>query len=89
MKVERLIVANGMFHIPFIPKIPGLENFKGKVVHSHSYKEGKDFEGQRVLTIGGSFTGIELSADISHHTAMTIHTFKKPFFLFRHFVKIN
>lgn len=47
-----------MFDHPFYPNLPGLKDFKGKVIHSHDYKEGDVFDKKKVLVIGGSFTGI-------------------------------
>lgn len=58
MIVQRLIIANGIFDRPFIPNIKGLNNFKGNIIHSHDYKEGKKFQNKKVLVVGGSFTGI-------------------------------
>ena len=89
MVIEKLIVANGMFDEPFVAEMPGIKDFKGEVRHSHSYKDGKDFENKRILVVGGSFTGIEISADVSQHTSKVIHTFRKPFFLVSHFMKVS
>lgn len=46
-----VMVCNG-FSVPLIPKIDGQELFKGKQIHSHSYKKAENFANQKVLIIG-------------------------------------
>ena len=36
---DRVLVTTGSFHKPFVPKIDGLEHFKGQVLNSQSFKE--------------------------------------------------
>jgi len=56
-----------MFTVPHIPKIEGLKDFKGKIMHSKEYKHGEEFKDKKVLVIGGSFTGIEIAANVSKY----------------------
>lgn len=36
---DKVVVTTGTFHSPLIPQIPGIEKFKGDVLHSQSFKE--------------------------------------------------
>lgn len=81
-----LIVATGIFATPSIPNIPGLESFPGKIIHSKDYKSGGEFEGLKVLTVGGSFSGVEIAADVTNHAKESYHTFLRPFWIIRRYL---
>lgn len=36
---DRVIVTTGPFHTAHIPRIEGIENFKGRVLHAQGFKE--------------------------------------------------
>jgi cation diffusion facilitator CzcD-associated flavoprotein CzcO len=36
---DKVIVATGPFNTAFVPKVPGLEAFKGEIIHAQAYKE--------------------------------------------------
>ncbi|KAJ5733016.1 hypothetical protein N7533_013463 [Penicillium manginii] len=42
------------------PEIPGLDEFKGKLLHSASWDEGYDYSNQRVAVIGNGSSGIQI-----------------------------
>ena len=63
-EVERfthVVVASGMFTMPKSPSIPGIDSFKGRVLHSKDVKHVGEFKGQRVLIIGASWSGEDLA----------------------------
>ena len=45
---DNVIVATGHFTYPHDPHFEGQETFKGKIIHSHDFLDGKLFK-QRVL----------------------------------------
>ena len=47
------------------PTFPGLEKFKGKVVHSHDYKDYQGYEGQRVVVVGIGNSGGDIAVELS------------------------
>ena len=62
--VERfthVIVASGTFSYGKMPNYPGLEQFKGRVLHSQDVKHMEDFNGQRILLIGAKFSAEDLA----------------------------
>jgi dimethylaniline monooxygenase (N-oxide forming) len=59
-----VIVASGIFSKPNIPKIPGMENFNGEIIHSSAYKSPHNFENKNVLVIGGANSGAEISVNL-------------------------
>lgn len=45
-----VFVANGHFASPRYPSIPGLDEFQGKLLHSHDYRSAEAFHG-RLITL--------------------------------------
>ena len=64
-----LVVATGENAQPHWPELPGLERFSGRVIHTSSYKYGKDFQGEKVLIVGCGNSGMEVSFDLCRHLA--------------------
>jgi putative flavoprotein involved in K+ transport len=64
-----VVMATGQFGVPVLPKWPGIEEYKGHVIHSVKYKTGRDYAGQRVLVIGAGNSGAEIAADLSEQGA--------------------
>lgn len=48
-----------------IPKIPGIKDFSGRVIHSHIYRHPEEFVNQTVVVLGASFSGLDISIDIN------------------------
>lgn len=47
---------------------PGVEKFKGEIIHSSAYKNPEKYQDQRILLIGMGSSGIEIAIDLSHIT---------------------
>lgn len=45
---------------PYTPEFPGIENFRGEVVHPQFWPEELDYTGKRVVVIGSGATAISL-----------------------------
>lgn len=58
---DYILVCNGHFFSPFIPKIKGHEVFKGRQMHSHDYRNPAPFQGENVVVIGGSHSGMDVA----------------------------
>jgi cation diffusion facilitator CzcD-associated flavoprotein CzcO len=65
-----LITAVGCLSTANVPKIPGLETFKGEWYHTGAWPhEGVDFAGKRVGQIGTGSTGIQAAPVIAEQAA--------------------
>ena len=53
--VDYLFVCTGHHWIKNIPKFEGMNDFKGKIIHSKQYKDFKGLENKTVLVIGRTF----------------------------------
>ena len=49
-----VVVANGHFSTPNVPSFPGFEDFPGRVLHAHDFRDAVEFVDKDVLIIGTS-----------------------------------
>ena len=73
--VERfthVIVAVGIFHSPYSLDIPGLLKFPGRILHSHNFREAKEFKEQRILVIGVGYSGEDLALQTLKYGAKNV-----------------
>ncbi|BAY28609.1 dimethylaniline monooxygenase [Nostoc carneum NIES-2107] len=50
-----VIVCNGTYDIPYVPNLPGMDEFiasGGKVIHTNNFNDGSVVEGKRVVVVG-------------------------------------
>ena len=71
-KFTHVIVAPGTFAYGKIPNYPGLEQFKGEVLHSQDVKHMENFKGQRILLIGAKFSAESLALQAHKHGAKSV-----------------
>ncbi|XP_016843082.1 flavin-containing monooxygenase FMO GS-OX-like 2 [Nasonia vitripennis] len=69
---DAIAVCNGHYFKPRMPKIPGIETFPGKLMHSHYYRKPEDFADQTVVVLGASSSGVDISIEIAEH-AKTVY----------------
>lgn len=66
---DAVVVANGHYSVPFIPSVPGIQAFQAKypgiISHSKNYRSPKNFEGKKVIVIGGGASGLDIGNQIS------------------------
>ncbi|MBV9016049.1 MAG: NAD(P)/FAD-dependent oxidoreductase [Alphaproteobacteria bacterium] len=61
-----LITAIGVLSAPTMPRIPGVETFRGESFHTHHWpKEPVGFEGKRVGVIGTGATAVQAITEIA------------------------
>lgn len=59
-----LIVGNGPLHIPSLPNIEGIDDFKGAVFHSSKWNHEYDLHGKNVCVIGTGASAIQFVPEI-------------------------
>jgi cation diffusion facilitator CzcD-associated flavoprotein CzcO len=64
-----LVVASGYARRPLSPAFPGMDTFKGKIIHSSEYKNGSESNGKKVLVVGFGNSGGEIAVDLYEHGA--------------------
>jgi trimethylamine monooxygenase len=59
---DYVIVATGHFSVPnYIPPYPGMEHYDGTVIHSHNFRDAKDYAGKKLLVIGNGYSGEDIA----------------------------
>ncbi|XP_026184550.1 flavin-containing monooxygenase FMO GS-OX4 [Mastacembelus armatus] len=77
-RFDSVFVCSGHYSDPYIPDIPGIENFKGKVLHSHSYRYAEPFSGQSVVVLGAKASGVDISIELAKVGAQVILSHHRP-----------
>ena len=75
---DNVVVCTGYNRIPYRPDVPGIADFGGIVIHSHEYRSGAAFRGQRVLVVGMGNTGAELALDLQEQGAYPTLSVRGP-----------
>lgn len=68
-----VMVCNGHYHTPRIPKIPGCDTYKGKQIHSHDFRDIHDFRDKSVLAIGAGPSGMDIALQIASTANQVIY----------------
>ncbi|KAH8891215.1 FAD/NAD(P)-binding domain-containing protein [Thozetella sp. PMI_491] len=65
---DAVIIANGHYSVPFVPEVQGLPEyiakFPGRVTHSKVYRSPHALRGKRVLVVGNSASGHDVSEQL-------------------------
>ena len=60
-----VVMATGYNGVPTLPSLPGLESFRGTVVHASAYKNATPYRGRRTLVVGCGNSGAEIALDLA------------------------
>jgi cation diffusion facilitator CzcD-associated flavoprotein CzcO len=60
-----VVVATGLANYPYSPTWPGIEQFRGPILHSSRYRNPGPFAGQRVLVVGYGNSGGEIALNLA------------------------
>ena len=76
---DHVIVATGHFSTPNVPHFDGLDDFNGRVLHAHDFRDAVEFKDKDILIIGTSYSAEDIgsqcwkygckSVTASHRTA--------------------
>lgn len=73
---DAVIVANGHFITPYIPDIPSIAAWNlahpGLISHSKYYRRPEEFTGKKVIVVGNSASGADISNQIASHCALPL-----------------
>lgn len=70
LQPAHLVFATGITGTePRVPRIPGRERFRGRVLHTSEYTDGAAFAGGSVLVVGTGTSGHDIAQDLHEHGA--------------------
>ncbi|SPO04324.1 related to flavin-containing monooxygenase [Cephalotrichum gorgonifer] len=65
---DAVVLANGHYSVPYVPRVKGLDEyiqrFPGRVTHSKPYRSPLPYSGKKVLVIGNSASGIDITKEL-------------------------
>ncbi|HUQ76246.1 MAG TPA: NAD(P)/FAD-dependent oxidoreductase [Burkholderiales bacterium] len=64
MHPRHVVLATGVSGIPNIPRIPALDRFRGKVMHSHEYADAEPWRGKKAIVVGTGTSGHDIAQDL-------------------------
>lgn len=67
-----VVVATGHFSIPNLPKFEGIEQFPGRVLHSHDFREAREFAGKDLLVVGSSYSAEDIALQTYKYGAKSV-----------------
>lgn len=80
-RTAAVISATGTWGQPFWPSYPGARDFRGRQLHTAQYSSPAEFQGQRVIVVGGGNSAAQLLAEVSTVASTTWVTPRPPRFL--------
>lgn len=86
---KSVIVASGGFSRPYVPDIPGLGVFEGRVLHSSQYRNTESFLDQRVVVVGAANSAVQIAYELAHVAMATLATREKIRFLPQRMLSID
>jgi trimethylamine monooxygenase len=69
---DYVIVASGHFSTPNVPSYEGFNNFNGRILHAHDFRDALEFEGQDILIIGSSYSAEDIGSQCYKYGAKSI-----------------
>jgi cation diffusion facilitator CzcD-associated flavoprotein CzcO len=71
VRPRHLVFANGVSSYPMVPDLPGLEDFKGEVIHSEGFDSGAVWTGKNALILGTGSSANDIALDLYSHGVNT------------------
>lgn len=71
LRPKHIIFANGLVGLPRIPKLPGLDDFTGDVMHTSAFTSGAQWKGKRALVLGTGTSAHDVAQDLHSNGVQT------------------
>jgi cation diffusion facilitator CzcD-associated flavoprotein CzcO len=80
-EAEFFVNAGGVLNNFKWPEVPGLKEFKGKLMHSAAYEEGYPLEGKKVAVLGAGSSGVQIVANVQPKVRKLYHWVRSPIWI--------
>ncbi len=72
-RTPHLILATGGHSgVPSRPALPGIEDFRGEVLHSSQFSDGLAYKGKRAVVFGTGNSGHDIAQDLHNNAAASV-----------------
>jgi cation diffusion facilitator CzcD-associated flavoprotein CzcO len=86
---DGVIIASGFFSNCISPSNVNYDQFNGRILTSRDYREPSSFTGQKVIVVGGSYSGCEIAAEIATVTDQVYHIISHHAYVLPTFIPEN
>ncbi len=69
---DYLVVASGHFSVPNMPQFPGYDNFNGRILHAHDFRDALEFADKDLLLVGSSYSAEDIGSQCWKYGARSI-----------------
>ncbi|EEX12013.1 flavin-containing monooxygenase [Citreicella sp. SE45] len=71
-RFDHVICASGHFSSPNVPEYPGFDQFNGRIVHAHDFRDAREFAGKDVLVVGASYSAEDIGSQCWKYGANSV-----------------
>jgi cation diffusion facilitator CzcD-associated flavoprotein CzcO len=71
VRPRHLVFANGVSSYPVMPDLPGLDDFRGEVIHSEGFNSGAAWTGKNAVILGTGSSANDIALDLYNHGVNT------------------
>lgn len=69
-----VVAASGSFGKPYLPELPGQQEFSGDLRHVADYRNPQPYQGKRVIVVGGGNSAIQVGYELAQVASVTLAT---------------
>ncbi|SFP38665.1 putative flavoprotein involved in K+ transport [Amycolatopsis arida] len=69
-----VVAASGSFGNPYLPPLPGQDNFTGQLLHVAGYRNPEPFAGRRVVVVGAGNSAVQVGHELAGIAEVTLAT---------------
>ncbi len=69
---DYVVCATGHFSTPNAPWFEGLDQFPGRVLHAHDFRDALEFEGKDLLLVGSSYSAEDIGTQCHKYGAKSV-----------------
>lgn len=80
LRTRTIVSATGTWTHPFIPWVPGKNDFLGQQLHTADFRSATDFVGKRTLVVGGGLSAVQMLLELAPLTQTLWSTRRPPQF---------
>src|SRR5438552_15119554 len=71
-ELDMFIDATGHFSTPNMPSFEVFDQFPGRIMHSHDFRDAQEFAGKRLLVIGSSYSAEDIALQTKKYGARSV-----------------
>ena len=69
---DKVIIATGHFSVPYVPEYEGMNNFPGRILHSHDFRDAEEFRNKKVIVLGSSYSAEDIALQCYKYGAASV-----------------